>query len=254
MNQITIGENIRRLRLAAGMTQEQLAARLNVTFQTVSKWENSLTAPDLTLLPPLADLFQVSIDQLLGYDGKARRTEIEALSKAAFDLRLKGDHAGARAVLEQGLSRFPGDEVLLNCLLYSTEDRAERIRIASALSETAAEADVRYDALRFLAEDYSAVENYDMARAAVEKIPEIYFTKLTVAADVLPGAEKETCARKQKWISLEHLVDMMAELARYYESQDRPGDARAERDRAEALIALFEPDIDWADELRAELK
>ncbi len=253
MKPITIGANIRRLRLDAGMTQEQLASRLNVTYQTVSKWENSLTAPDLTLLPPLADLFQVSVDELLGYDGKARRTEIETISKAAYELRLKGDMAGACAVLEKGLSRFPGDEVLLNCLLYSTQDRAERRRIAAALSETAAAADVRYDALRFLAQDYGEEGNYEMARAAIEKIPEIYFTKLSVAAAVLPGEEKEKYARQQKWISLEHLVDMMAELARYYESVGSPDEAKKERDKALQLIAL-EPEMDWGDELRAELK
>ncbi len=253
MNQITIGENIRRLRLGAGLTQEQLAQRLNVSFQTISKWENSLTAPDISLLPVLADLFQTSVDELLGYDGKARRGEIDAISQEAFELRCKGDTAGASAVLQKGLARFPGDEVLLNCLLYSTEDLAERIRIAAALSETAAEADVRYDALRFLAQDYGAQGNYDMARLAIEKIPEIYFTKLTVAAGVLPGEEKQKYAQQQKWISLEHLVDMMAELARYYDGQGRLNEAKKEREKAEALISLFEPEMDWGNELRQEL-
>ncbi len=236
------------------MTQEQLAARLNVTFQTVSKWEHSLSAPDLTLLPPLADLFQVSIDSLLGYDGKARRDQIEAISTAAYEKRLEGDMAAATEILQKGLARFPGDEVLLNCLLYSTDDPLERRRIATALIDTAAEADVRYDALRFLAQDYGAEGNYDMARAMIEKIPEFYFTKLTVAAGVLPGEEKLKYARQQQWISLEHLVDMLAELARYYDSVGDAASAKAQRDRGLALISLFEPDMDWGDELRRELK
>lgn len=254
MKSISIAENIRRLRLREGMTQEALSQRLGVTFQTVSKWENSLTAPDLTMLPALADLFQVSVDELLGYDGKARRAEIDAISKAAYEKRLQGDMEGASHILREGLGRFPGDEVLLNCLLYSTPDPVERIRTATALSETAVLADVRYDALRFLAQDYSAQGNYEMARAAIERIPEFYFTKLTVAAGCLPGEEKRKYAQQQKGVSLEHLVDMMAELARYYDGAGEPRKAKEQRDRAMALIDLFEPEVDWADDLRAELK
>lgn len=253
MKQLSIGRQIRRLRLADGMTQEQLAERLGVTFQSVSKWENGLTAPDLSLLEPLADLFRVSMDELLGYDGKARTEEIEKLATRAWECREKGDMAGAAAVLEAGLARFPGDEVLLNCALYSMEDRAERIRVATALSETAAEADVRYDALRFLVQDYGAQGNYDMARAALGKIPEIYFTKLSVAAEVLPGEEKRKYARQQKWISLGHLVDMMAELAAYYREQGQAKQAEEEQRLALAVIDLFAGQIDWAEELRDRL-
>ena len=252
MNQINVGRQIRRLRLAAGMTQERLAERLGVAPQTVSKWENELTAPDLSLLAPLADLFRVSMDELLGYDGKARREEIEKLSLLAWEKRKAGDLKGASAILEEGLARFPGDEILLNCALYSMEDREERIRAAKALSEST-DMEVRYDAFQFLAKDYGALGRYDLAREALEGIPEIYFTKLGVAAEVLPGEEKRDFAVRQKWISLGDLVDMMAELIRYYKGVGQDDQAAAERDKAERLIGLFAPDIDWADELRESL-
>lgn len=248
MNQLHIGRQVRRFRLAAGMTQEGLAERLNVAPQTVSKWETGLTAPDLSLLAPLADLFRVSMDELLGYDGKARREEIEELSHRAWECRKAGDMKGAAAILEEGLARFPGDEVLLNCALYSMEDRTERICIAKILSEST-DMEVRYDALRFLAEDYGAQGKYDLARAALEGIPEIYFTKLGVAAQVLPGEEKRQYASQQKWISLEDLVDMMVELIRYYKSEGRLEEARSEREKAERLIELFGPYDDWTESL-----
>lgn len=64
---MAIGKNIKRLRMNAGMTQEQLAERLNISGQAVSKWENESALPDITLLPALADCFGVTIDELMDY-------------------------------------------------------------------------------------------------------------------------------------------------------------------------------------------
>ena len=73
-----IGGNIKKLRAEKGVTQEQLAERLSVTYQSVSKWENNVTSPDLYLLPAIADYFEISIDELFqpnmqGYRNKAAR-------------------------------------------------------------------------------------------------------------------------------------------------------------------------------------
>ncbi len=61
-----IGERIRALRAARHMTQEALARKLNITAQAVSKWEQGVTSPDISLLPEIAELFGVSIDELFG--------------------------------------------------------------------------------------------------------------------------------------------------------------------------------------------
>lgn len=63
---IPLGANIKKLRLAHGMTQRQVAFGLRVSVQAVSKWERDLTYPDVTLLPLIADLLCVSLDELFG--------------------------------------------------------------------------------------------------------------------------------------------------------------------------------------------
>lgn len=63
---LTLGDNIRRYRRALDLTQEELAERLGVSFQTVSRWENGGTYPDIELLPVLARTFSVTLDVLLG--------------------------------------------------------------------------------------------------------------------------------------------------------------------------------------------
>ena len=61
-----LGENIRAARQKQGMTQEELAARLHVVRQTVSKWEKNLSVPDVQCLQELAQALQVSVSTLLG--------------------------------------------------------------------------------------------------------------------------------------------------------------------------------------------
>ena len=63
---LNLGENIRTCRRRMDLTQEQLAERLGVSFQSVSRWENGSTYPDMELLPVLAGLFGVTVDHLLG--------------------------------------------------------------------------------------------------------------------------------------------------------------------------------------------
>lgn len=63
---MTIGKNIAKFRKHSGMTQEQLAKTLGVSAQTVSKWENEITMPDILLLPAIAGCFAITVDELYG--------------------------------------------------------------------------------------------------------------------------------------------------------------------------------------------
>lgn len=66
MNNKTIGDRIKFHRKRLGMTQEQLAERMGVSAQAVSKWENNLSCPDISVLPELAEVFGITVDELLG--------------------------------------------------------------------------------------------------------------------------------------------------------------------------------------------
>ena len=62
----TLGSRLTALRKEKGLTQEQLAEKLGVTNQSVSKWENDINAPDISILIMLADLYDTTVDSLLG--------------------------------------------------------------------------------------------------------------------------------------------------------------------------------------------
>ncbi|MDU4868108.1 helix-turn-helix domain-containing protein [Lancefieldella parvula] len=86
----TLGRRIARLRLAKTATQERLANELNVSPQAVSKWENDINYPDISLLPDLARFLGVSVDELLSganasaqESASAQKSATEVVSDAA---------------------------------------------------------------------------------------------------------------------------------------------------------------------------
>lgn len=66
MDNLKLNDTISFYRKKQGLTQEELAQRLGVTNQSVSKWESAQCCPDISLIPKLADIFEISIDELFG--------------------------------------------------------------------------------------------------------------------------------------------------------------------------------------------
>ena len=107
--EMNIGTNIKRLRLAKGMTQEQLASLLSVSTAAVSKWEARNTYPDVTLLFPLAELFGVTIDELLGYDEAKAKADVDAILSEYRTLGVTGDFAAREKLIRQARKKYPHD-------------------------------------------------------------------------------------------------------------------------------------------------
>ncbi len=75
-----LSDNIKVLRKAKGMSQEELAAKLCVVRQTISKWEKGLSVPDSEILIKIADVFEVSVGELLGATCPMEKDNINELS------------------------------------------------------------------------------------------------------------------------------------------------------------------------------
>ncbi len=82
---IDLGKRIKAFRLKEGMTQEQLAGALHLSAQSVSKWENGVTLPDIQLLPKLSVLFGVSIDELFSLTDQSRFERIDHMLQREDD-------------------------------------------------------------------------------------------------------------------------------------------------------------------------
>ena len=81
-----LGNKIKQLRLKASLTQEQLADGVGVSAQSVSKWENGVSMPDITLLPSIAEIFGVSIDDLFDLTVEQKFARIERRMESEDEL------------------------------------------------------------------------------------------------------------------------------------------------------------------------
>lgn len=73
----SFGQRFQRLRKAKGFTQEQIAERVNISYQAVSKWENDISSPDISILGELANILEVTVDELLGRVDPTKVTLVE---------------------------------------------------------------------------------------------------------------------------------------------------------------------------------
>lgn len=153
-----LGSTLKKLRKKRNLTQEQLAEFMEVSSQAVSKWENSLSYPDVSLLPILANFFQVTTDELLGVD-IAKRTEIiKNLCLDADNLINAGKYAEATWNLRNALMKYPGNDQLMYRLAYALtgtireqpENLEEAILLYLKILENSSDTELKLKAMRDL--------------------------------------------------------------------------------------------------------
>lgn len=110
----TIGNRIQKFRKEKGLTQEELAAKLGLSSQAVSKWENDASCPDISLLPKLCELLGVTSDELLS--GKTETAKVVPDGK-----------------------RKPFDELVMRVLVNSSEGDKVRVNLPMTLVKVAME-------------------------------------------------------------------------------------------------------------------
>ena len=89
--ELKISDNLKNLRKQRGNTQDDLANRLGISVQAVSKWERGDGFPDITLLPYIAYYYDVTVDDILGCSSLRKQEEIESFKKQAQILINKGN-------------------------------------------------------------------------------------------------------------------------------------------------------------------
>ncbi len=114
---LKVGDKIRELRQARGVTQENLADALGITAQAVSRWESGTVYPDMELIPGIANYFGVTIDELFGCQSQRDDMIEEIIAHAdEFEYRLRSDDEwvdNCILILRDGLQQFPENERLL---------------------------------------------------------------------------------------------------------------------------------------------
>lgn len=131
---LRLSATLRTLRKQAGLTQSALAEALGVSDRAVSRWERGQSLPDVTLLPGLAALLNVSVDALLGVDSQARQRAIQTALSASTEALRRGEPAEATATLRAALQRYPDEPELLVQLARTLLMQATDATAAEALA------------------------------------------------------------------------------------------------------------------------
>lgn len=218
---VQLGKKIKELRKAKNISQEVLAQYLGVSFQAVSKWENEMAMPDVAMVPAIAYFFGVSTDELFDYNRLEAEQNIEAICHEAYKYR-DSNPARSEEILRAGLKQYPGNEIILNNLLYTmkaTERSEEMITICKSLIESTHDDEVRFDAIRILASIYHETGQQVLVEPTLEKLPEIYFTKLDQMAILLEGEKAIKAARSQFGLCAEQMITMLVILQKEFVKQ-----------------------------------
>lgn len=102
-----LAENLKKHRILKNLTQEEVADYLTITPQSISKWERGESYSDITLLPTLANIFETSIDLLVGMDAiRAEKTRFN-IHKKAVEYQRKGDYDSAEKTYRDALLIYP---------------------------------------------------------------------------------------------------------------------------------------------------
>ncbi len=121
---LSMGQIIKDLRKKNGFTQEELAERLGVTYQAVSKWENDTGMPDISQVVPLASIFGVSTDALFGIADTTENEEAWKIVQHANSMEKYGEietYLNAYDVLLDGLKKYPNNLIIMiNCMNLGT--------------------------------------------------------------------------------------------------------------------------------------
>lgn len=201
---IYLGENIKEYRLKKGYTQEQLAYELGVSSQTVSRWETGATYPDILMLPVIAELFETTIDNLMGYAHECTTAEREAFFQSVSTLSTAEKIACHREILHQ----FPNDTILqfsLANLLYglvkkqNDSNTEQEVRYLCNRILHSNLPDMQCGAKRLLAFLSAQNGNVEEAMKYVNELPSVYCGREIVAEQLLHGLSFK--AALNKWIS-----------------------------------------------------
>lgn len=131
MKELNIGQILIKNRHKYGITQDELASYIGVSKASVSKWETAATYPDITFLPKLAAFFNISIDELVGYEPQMTKTDIRKLyheltAQFASD-SFENTIEHCRKIVKKYFSCFPllfqiGSLYVNHCMLAGTPD------------------------------------------------------------------------------------------------------------------------------------
>lgn len=219
---LKIGEKIKELRKSQDITQEKLADYLNISYQAVSKWENGLALPDITLLPKLANFFGVSTDELLDLKASENEAERKKYEEQYQELNRKGKVLEKIELCREVLSKYPRNYQWMLNLAYSLVSycstseqqkysqehkfKEEAIDLCERVLEDCTVDSIRHSAIQILCYNYPDIGKKEQAVKLAESMPDMLLCKEALLSRIYSGEE----CLKQNQSNLLQMIDYCA--------------------------------------------
>lgn len=170
------------------ITQEDLAERLGISFQAVSKWETNASCPDISMLPVLANFFQVTTDELLGVDLSKQKEKIDSIITEYDRLSNLGKEKEKFDFIAAAHREYPNDYKILDkyiwMLCYDPNHgcngllahEEEILSLCNRILDECPEDKLRYTALSVLGGLYRDKGDIDKAIEYANKFPSYYYS------------------------------------------------------------------------------
>lgn len=200
------GTNLKQLRKDKNLTQEELAEYLGVSPQTVSKWENNLSMPDISALPVMADYFGISLDSLLLHNADQRDKEMKDFAKHIHELADSGNMAEAYTTLKEAMVKWALSASINHLMSWAAyklskekdgEMRQQLLEEALMYADRAIRLDAGETSRTAQAKMTKCYCMMDLGRKAeavkvANSLPSLYSTRERVLALITDGTEKKT--------------------------------------------------------------
>lgn len=253
-----IGDQIKKYRKNAGLTQEQVGNYLGVTPPAVNKWEKGNTYPDISLLPALARLLKIDMNELFSFREELTEYEIAQFTNELSEKALRGEAAEAFDMAEKKILEYPHCGSLLcavagvlnGALSLAVLDKEQREayenKILDWLERSADSEDdgVRISAAYMLALKYTQRKDFDRANQYMDKIPDINVDKAMIQVGLLTEQDDlDAAAVFLEGKILQALVRVQSYLYKIIELKEQTGNHRKADEiaaKAGQMVTLFD--------------
>lgn len=245
-----IGEQIKTYRRNAGLTQEQIANYLGVSTPAVNKWEKGNTYPDISLLPALARLLKIDMNELFSFYEELTEKEIgqfvNELSATALE-----NFTNAFEIAKSKIKEYPHCDwliyqtatVLNSALVLSDIEDEEKSEYSGVIIEwlertvNSQDEKVRASSVFMLAAKYVQMEKYEEANALLNQLPDIAIDATIMKTDVLAHQEgTDAAAFFLEGKLLQTVTNIQSYLYKLIEMEEETGN----HDQAEAIAEITE--------------
>lgn len=232
------GQNLKELRHSKNLTQEQAAELLNVSKQSISRWENNITYPDIWFLPVVASFYGITVDSLLGADYETNRKALGEYAEKRREAHHLGNIQDAFELSQEAYALFPNEKSVIDNLmsdsyLMGLHDIGGRkkhylemcIAIAERLLKMTTDMEEQCRCIRNVATCYKLLGQQDKAVLWTNKLPSLWSGKESTGIGTLEGQEKIQ-AIQDSLDAVLHLIHRL--LFVYAEHADLPAESRIE--------------------------